>query len=378
MSLGIFLTTKKEAGGTYQYSLTLLDALKKTSLKKNLFIFSPKDIFRKRRQVKFFKIRRYLGSLYDGLINPLGVNLKKQSTFNVDLMIYPAPTTVCLKQKFPYIVCVHDLQHRINPQFPEVSQKGERQKREFLYKNCLKKATTIIAESETGKKHIQKFYKIPGSKIAVLPYIPPTYLKTKIEPGFLKKVRKKYSLPQKYIFYPAQFWPHKNHKTIIRALATLKKRGVSVKAVFVGQKMEKWGEYKRVMKLANKLKVKKQIKHLGYVKNKEMIALYKMAICLVMPTFFGPTNIPPLEAFYLGCPAITSSIEGIKEQVGKAAVLINPVDKKALAEAILKIYKDPKLRTKLKKAGYQKIKSWTAKDFAEKLERIIKKTKEKM
>ena len=70
----------------------------------------------------------------------------------------------------------------------------------------------------------------------------------------------KYSLSQKYIFYPAQFWPHKNHKLIVKSLAILKKEDLDIKAVFVGERMKKWGEYERVIKLANKLKVKKQIK----------------------------------------------------------------------------------------------------------------------
>ena len=54
-----------------------------------------------------------------------------------------------------------------------------------------------------------------------------------------------------------------------------------------------------------------------------MISFYKYAVALVMPTFFGPTNIPPLEAFALGCPVITSNIYGIPEQVGDAALLVN-------------------------------------------------------
>jgi len=379
MKLGIFFASKKEKGGVYQYSLILTNALRKTCFKNSLFIFPSKDTFKEERGVRFLKIRQYLGGLYDNLLRPfLKINFRRQDYLDVDLMIYPAPTTTCLQQKTPYIVCVHDLQHRINPQFPEVSQKGEWRQREFLYKSCLKRASIVIVESEAGKRQIQKFYKTPSSKIAVLPYIPPPYLTTRISSDFLKKIRKRYSLPKKYIFYPAQFWPHKNHKTIIKSLAILKEQGLDTKAVFVGGKMEQWGEYQRVMKLSNKLKMRRQIKYLGYVSNKEMIALYKMATCLVMPTFFGPSNIPPLEAFYLGCPVITSNINSIKEQVGRAAILIDPTDEEELAEAILRIYKNPKLRSKLKKAGYKKIKGWTIKDFSKKLEQIIKRAKEKL
>lgn len=383
MKIGVFIATTKGKGGTYQYSLSFIQALKKTKLKDNFVLFSSNKVFKKeKREVKLFRIRRFLGGLYDNLLRAdLSLRINRKLDFRkngFDLMLYPVVHSSCFQQKIPYIVCIHDLQHRINPQFPEVSQKGEWKQREFLYKNSLEKAAAIIAESKTGKEYIEKFYNISPEKIAVLPYLSPPYLTKKINTAFLNRVRKKYYLPKQYIFYPAQFWPHKNHQLIIRALAILKKKGLIVNAVFAGNKMKKWREYDNVMKLARQLGVKNQIKHLGYVGDKEMIGFYKMANCLVMPTFFGPSNIPPLEAFCLGCPVITSDIKGVREQVENAAILVNPNDEKALAKAILRIYKEPKLGNRLKKAGYKKIKTWTIKDFAKRLEKIIKKTKKKI
>ena len=78
------------------------------------------------------------------------------------------------------------------------------------------------------------------------------------------------------------------------------------------------------MNTARELKVDRQIRHLGYVPANDMAALYANAEALVMPTFFGPTNIPILEAWGLGCPVITSDIRALREQAGDAALLADP------------------------------------------------------
>ena len=60
------------------------------------------------------------------------------------------------------------------------------------------------------------------------------------------------------------------------------------------------------------------------MKRPELIALYRHALALTFVSYFGPDNLPPLEAFALGCPVITSAIEGVDEQLGNAALYVNP------------------------------------------------------
>jgi tetratricopeptide (TPR) repeat protein len=149
------------------------------------------------------------------------------------------------------------------------------------------------------------------------------------------------------------------------------KWGVVIPAVFVGSKQERWGEFDRVMNLVRHFGMENEIKYLGVVSNKEMIVLYSTATALVMPTFFGPTNIPPIEAFNLGCPVITSNIRGIREQVGNAAILVNPRNPEEIAEAIYRVSTDINLRRILIEKGYKKAKDWTLQDFSLNLHSII-------
>src|SRR5262249_17282302 len=102
---------------------------------------------------------------------------------------------------------------------------------------------------------------------------------------------------------------------------------------------------------ARRLGLADQVKFLGFVEQNDLIDLYKGAFCLAFPTFCGPDNLPPLEAFALGCPVIASEVPGAREQLGEAAILFPPADERALAKAISNL-RDQDTRKRLIKAGH--------------------------
>ena len=92
---------------------------------------------------------------------------------------------------------------------------------------------------------------------------------------------------------------------------------------------------------------------------------------MVMPSYFGPPNIPPLEAMALGCPVAVSNKYAMPEQVGKAGLLFNPDSPEEIAECIKAMWNDEDLRRKMTELGYKKISKWTEKEFGEKLYKIL-------
>ena len=86
-------------------------------------------------------------------------------------------------------------------------------------------ATLLLADSEVGKEDILNFYGPYGvtpDQVKVLPFLPACYLATDISESERQRVRTTYHLPERYLFYPAQFWPHKNHTRIVQALGLLR------------------------------------------------------------------------------------------------------------------------------------------------------------
>ena len=397
LNIGMYIPGSKSSGGVYQYTLTMIDCLKRFDKVNRYFIlysrnadFSQSLCSGSRWHI--IHVESTKGNIIQGIARVtrlvhawrwkfsggkwLYVNKRLRKRFlahNIDLMIYPVPTTVAFEVGIPYIFAIHDLQHRLHPEFPEVSSFGRRVAREYLFQNGAKHALAILVDSETGKEDVLIAYGLSGvtsEVIKVLPFLPPPYISGGTDESICAEVKQKYSLPEAYIFYPAQFWQHKNHARLIKALYQIRVQyNLKVPAIFVGSRK---GAFKTVMRLVSHLNLEEQVRCLGFVPEQEMATLYRMATALVMPTFFGPTNIPVLEAFALGCPVITSDIRGIREQVGRAGLLIDPKNVQEMSDAIYRIWTDSTLRQDIIRKGYEKVKTYTPQDYAQKVLSVIK------
>lgn len=111
----------------------------------------------------------------------------------------------------------------------------------------------------------------------------------------------------------------------------------------------------------------------GYVPDADLPEFYRPVRALVMPTFFGPTNIPPLEAFALGCPVAISGIYGIPEQTGDAAMLFDPRSVEDIAIAIERSWRDDWLCEQLRAKGYARSRRWRQVDFNRCVQGVIDK-----
>ena len=130
---------------------------------------------------------------------------------------------------------------------------------------------------------------------------------------------------------------------------------------------------KKVKRQIAKDGLEKNIFILGFVEDEQITYLYKHANALIMPSYFGPTNIPPLEAMALGCPVIVSNKYAMGEQVGDAGLLFDPDSPEEMAECILKVWNDEEYRKIMIQKGYEQINNWTEIDFKKKFISIVRK-----
>ena len=260
----------------------------------------------------------------------------------------------------PYMAIVWDMQHRLQPWFPEVSAGGTWRHRENFYSEFLRRATMIIAGTEAGRREIERFYQVTGNRIKILPHPTPAF-SLRAEEIDVEAVLRKYELKRNYLFYPAQFWSHKNHINLLLAVAALKSEyQIELPVVFVGSDK---GNQEYVKTFAAQLQPSVEVAFLGFIPTQELMALYRGAFALAYVTFFGPENLPTLEAFALGCPVVASDVDGAREQLGDAALFVDPRDPKKIAAAIKTLYDDKALRQTLVEKGRARAEQWTAKDF---------------
>lgn len=268
-----------------------------------------------------------------------------------DLVYFVTPIKVSdVLQKLNYISTAWDLCHRENPEFPEVREFGVFYMREIMYSQNFASAIMTITESNQLTDMASKYYGVDRNRFLSIPLTTSPFLERNLA-SESHDVLNKYSLEAGYYFYPAQFWAHKNHIRILQALLILNALNSGVpKLVFSGKDHGNLNHIKKFIKI-NKLE--SQVKILGFVPSNDVRGLYESAMAVVMPTYFGPTNIPPLEAWSLGIPLIYSS--QLAEQAGDAALLVDPDSPVELANAML-LSKNIEVRKRLVTAGYKRLK----------------------
>jgi glycosyltransferase involved in cell wall biosynthesis len=285
----------------------------------------------------------------------------------IEIIFYLRPSN-CLTMEIPYLTVVWDVQHLNQPYFPEVSHHGEWEKRENVYLRVLQRSARIITSTKVGKREIENFYQIPSDRVKVIPFPTPSFALDKVLRQD-KELFKKFGIPKDYLLYPAQFWPHKNHYGLLHAVRILRhKYRIILPVVFVGSDR---GNQKYIKDLVQRLQLTNQVHFLGYIPQDDLIAIYQNALALAYLTYFGPDNLPPLEAFALNCPVIASNIPGAKEQLGDAALIVDPGNYDQIAYAIKSIHEDLKLREELIKRGRERALQWKGDDYIRELFTIL-------
>lgn len=292
-----------------------------------------------------------------------------------DLAIFPTPFSFNFPRRVPFIVFIPDLMHKHYPSFPEYGLK-QRFTRDMVYKYYAKHSILNLVDSQQGVEDLYKFFSISKEKIRIIPFIPASYVFKYKDMGkeIVETLSKKYNLPEKFLFYPAQLWYHKNHLRLIKALYLIKENyGIEIPLVLTGSVSGGYQKnYQKIRELAKNLKIENQIIHLGYVSEKEIVAFYKKSTALIFPSLIGPTSIPPLEAMVLGTPILCSNLFEMPKQVGNAGIFFNPFSVEDIAEKIYKIWTDENLRQELIRKGYERTKELTLENYAKKWERVIK------
>ncbi len=264
---------------------------------------------------------------------------------SVDLLHYPGTTIDQLDVKTACVVTMHDLQHEYFPQF---FPKRELVRRKSTYLPSAKKARHIITVSEFTRQSIIQKYNISPEKITVIHHgISPNF--QPIEDEQVKvAIRQKYHLPDQFVFYPANPWPHKNHARLFEAIRLLRHQyGLTVHLVLSGI----WSNPEYLKQQIHQSGVTDQVHLLGYLPYEDLPALYNAATALVFPSLFEGFGLPVLEAMACGCPVICSNTTSLPELAGDAAVLVDPTDVAQIAESIYTLLQDRSLQKSLRTKG---------------------------
>ena len=383
--VGLFLDARPSYGGAYQYNLLMAEAI--ASLPKDRYdvvaAYTHSDWVSRIKELnltgmpvylglwKILKFKRISGRLpvrFWRSISPFFLGFVKSILAQqCDLWIFPSQDTWTYLMPVPALVTIYDLMHRYERRFPEVSAFGRYSIRERHFKKTCQWAKGILVDSEIGKQHVIESYKFGADQVHVLPYVAPKYINAENVPnGFDEH----YRLPEKFLFYPAQFWLHKNHQNLLLALRALSDRFSDMNLVLSGAPKN---GYSSVQKMVRSLCLEDRVKVLSYIPDEDIMEIYRRARALIMPSYFGPTNIPPLEAAFLGCPMAISDIYGARDQMGEAALYFDPSSPFEISYCIEKLWTDNELCKVLIERGYQLSQKYNQSKYNKTLLEIIEK-----
>jgi len=245
--------------------------------------------------------------------------------------------------KVPTVLTIYDL---IPLLFPGHSSRRARLLFRWTTALALRSAERVIAISEATRRDLLDHFHLPAERVITTPLA--------ADPAFrpqplasITALRTRYGLPEQFVLYLGSNKPHKN---LVRLVESWKL--VNGKLVIAGAWDERYPEARR---RAEELGLGDNVLWLGPVPEANLPALYAAATLFVFPSLYEGFGLPVLEAMACGTPVVCSNRSSLPEVAGDAAILVNPLDVNALAEAIEHVLADRALRTEMRAKGLAQV-----------------------
>lgn len=257
---------------------------------------------------------------------------------NSDVLYTPTTTLFPYTLEIPQILSMHDIQQFHYPQF---FSKRDLISRKVKFRISAENADYLQASSTFIKEDLlEHFDCLKPEQIVVIPEgVAIEEFRQQTDFSVLKQ---RYSLPDDYIFLPAQLWHHKNHITVLKALLKIREEcNREMPLVLTGGKFsaaEEIFDFIRVNRMA-------QVYYLGKVPFGDIVTLYQHARCFVTAVLYESSSLPVLEATAAGCQCIASDTPPNREMSQRLDMnLFDPLDEKSLADLLVRVWDDEHLR----------------------------------
>lgn len=244
------------------------------------------------------------------------------------------------------IVTVHDLSFIT---VPEAASSSLKRYLDRVVPRSVARASHVIADSAATKADLIRLYHTPTDRITVIYPGADARFRRVDDPAARAAVRTKYKLTRPYLLAVGTVQPRKNYARLAEALAIVRASGIDVDLAIAGGRG--WLE-DPIYAAVERAGMRDHVHFLGFADDADLPALYSEAITSAMPALYEGFGIPVLEAMQCGTPAITSNVSSLPEVGGDAALLVDPLDTKAIAAAIERVVTDSTLREGMIARGY--------------------------
>ncbi|HTA32896.1 MAG TPA: glycosyltransferase family 1 protein [Solirubrobacteraceae bacterium] len=266
-------------------------------------------------------------------------------------LLHSMASTAPLWGRFRRVVTVHDL---IYARFPEahagLRDKGMR----VLVPGAARRSDRVIADSQSTREDLVGLLSIPAERIDVVPL----GLGTVRRGAALAEaeVRTRFELSERLVLLSLSAKrPHKNLLALLGALAQLAPADRPV-LVIPGYPTA----YERELRArAGALDLASDVRFPAWVSEQELEGLWSIARAFVFPSLYEGFGLPVLEAMARGVPVACSNASSLPEVAGEAALLFEPHEESAIAQALRQVLGDEALRERLRELGLARAREFT-------------------
>ena len=346
-----------QLAGNETYAVNLIEALAQIDQVNQYTVYVTKNeaVDRFANRWPNFQVRRTLP--HTPLVRiplTLSAELRRNPVDVLHVQYTAPPFAPC-----PIVSTIHDLSFE---HLPETFTRRSRAQLRLTVRGTARRAALILTLSEFSRRDVIEIYTVDPDRVLVTPAAAPANFAPVENETELKDIRERYGIKPNYLLSLGSIQPRKNLARLIEAYALLRtsRAGDQLpQLVIAGKRGWLDNEIQRAAQRENR---NESIKFIGYVPEKDLPALYSAAICFVYPSFFEGFGLPVLEAMQCGTPVIAGNRTSLPEVAGAAALLFDPFDTRALAEAIGRIIDSPDTRAELRVKGLERARnfSWTA------------------
>jgi glycosyltransferase involved in cell wall biosynthesis len=272
--------------------------------------------------------------VYESTSNLVFRGIREMIERDADIVYTPCTVLQSFDSSKPTVLSMHDIQH---VHYPEFFIWPRRLSRHITYGLSARHASFFQASSEFSKQDFLRYFQcISPEQIAVIPE--GVRAEEFSVPADTDSLCEKYGLPERFLFYPAQLWLHKNHLILLQALKQIElKQGLRIPLVLTG------GKYSAASRVIGYIADQSltYVHYLGRVPFADLVGLYQKAEFLVMPSLHESNSLPVLEAAAAGTPVIASRIPPNEELARVLQLnLFDPLNQEEIERLLVRLWED--------------------------------------
>ena len=343
-----------QLAGNETYAVNLIEALAEIdqSNRYTLYVTKQSAVDRFTNRWPNFQVKRILP--HTPLVRTpltLSVELRKDRVDVLHVQYTAPPRPPCA-----LVVTIHDLSFE---HLPETFKRRSRAQLRLTVRHTAKRAARILTLSEYSRRDIIDTYGVDPQRVSVTAPAAPSHFAPVTDETELRRIRRTYGIQRDYILALGSIQPRKNLVRLINAYVTFRRAkpdSQTPQLVLAGKRG--WLE-QETLRAANESNARQDILFIGYVPDEDLPALYSGAKCFVYPSYFEGFGLPVLEAMQCGTPVVAGNRTSLPEVSGDAAVLCDPFDELAIANALTRVAKNPDYRAELRLKGLERAKTFS-------------------